>query len=143
MRNQKLFGDQCDLCGNLTQYADDASYHIANKHRGQNQEKLSQNITRLADFLSSNQLTINKEKTHLVEIMIRQKRGRLPADPPPELQVLNNRNEIETVRNSDHCRILGLNLQHNLTWNSHLEDGVKSLLPSLRRSLGALRTLGN
>ena len=36
-------------------------YHIANKHRGQNQEKLSQNITRLADFLSSNQLTINKE----------------------------------------------------------------------------------
>ena len=36
-----------------------------------------------------------------------------------------------------------MNLQNNLTWNSHLEIGSKSLLPSLRKCLGALRNIGN
>ena len=82
-QTQKLFGEHCHQCGNLTQYADDASYHISSKHRSRNQSKLTQNLERLADFLTSNQLSINQDKTHLLEVMIKQKRGRMPADPPP------------------------------------------------------------
>ena len=93
LRTQKLFGDQCHLCGNLTQYADDASYHIASKQRNRNQVKLSQNLDKLADFLNANQLTINQDKTHLLEVMIKQKRGRLPADPPP-----HSRSSINNIR---------------------------------------------
>ena len=72
--------------------------------------------------------------------MIKQKRGRLPGNPP-ELEVVNNNMETETLKVKGHCRILGLNVQNNLTWNSHLESGTKSLLPGLRRNLGALRTI--
>ena len=83
LKTDKLFGYQCQHCGNLTTYADDASYHIANKHRDQNQEKLVKNLDRLADFLTANELVINQDKTHLLEVMIKQKRGRMPPHPPP------------------------------------------------------------
>ena len=63
----------------------------------------------------------------------------LITPPPPELQVLNNENTLELVKNEKHCRILGLNIKQNLTWSSHLEDGEKPLLPSLRKCLGALK----
>ena len=83
LQTQKLFGEDCDQCGMLIQYADDANFHIADRSRNIIQNKLNENLQKLGDFLSSNQLTVNKDKTHIVEIMIKQKRGRLPPDPPP------------------------------------------------------------
>ena len=77
---EKLFGKQCNLCGNLTTYADDASYHIASKLRTQNLEKLNKNLNKLGDFMTANDLTINKDKTNLLEVMIKQKRH--PEDGP-------------------------------------------------------------
>ena len=143
LETKKLFGKQCNLCGNLTTYADDASYHIASKMRIQNLEKLNKNLDKLGDFMTANDLTINKDKTNLIEVMIKQKRGRMPADPPPpELTVINKNNTIEIVKISEHVRILGLNIKNNLTWSSHLEDGKKPLLPSLRKCLGALKNAG-
>ena len=81
------------------------------------------------------------DKTHLMEIMIKQKRGRTLGQPP-ELVVQNSSQEEEVVPDSKVCRILGINLQNNFTWNAHLESGPKALLPSLRKTLGALKFLG-
>ena len=136
-----MFRPNCDLCGKIFQYADDTTYHFASKQRERNQQKLTNNLLKLADFLTANQLVINMDKTHLEEIMIKQKRGRLP-DRPPELEVTNSKDELEVLKVSGHCRILGLNVQNNLTWNFHLENGKKPLLPSIRRSLGALKSIG-
>ena len=80
------------------------------------------------------------DKTQLLEVMIKQKRGRTVGEPP-ELTVGNNRQEIEIVKDKNHCKILGINFQNNLTWSTHLETGVKALLPSLRKNLGALKNL--
>ena len=38
--NNELFGNTCRKCGNLSVYADDAVYTIANKNRIKNQERL-------------------------------------------------------------------------------------------------------
>ena len=138
---KKLFHQECDHCGKLSQYADDATYHTASKHRVRNQQNLTQKLKTLGEYLNSNQLTINKDKTKILEVMLKQKRGRLPVNPP-ELQVINSDQEIETIKTSKHCRILGLNVQENLAWTAHLETGSKPLLPSLRKNLGALRNLG-
>ena len=81
------------------------------------------------------------DKTKITECMIKQKRGRTPRSPP-ELAILNDNQEQETLRYSNHCWILGTNIQNNLTWLSHLETGKKALLPDLRKHLGALRQLG-
>ena len=138
--NSKLFGINCDLCGKNFQYADDTTYHFASKSRDKNQKKLVHNLHKLADFLTANQLAINMDKTHIEEVMIKQKRGRLPGIPP-SLQVTNAKSEPEIINTAGHCRILGLNVQANLTWTSHLESGPKPLLPSLRRNIGALKNL--
>ena len=39
-----LFGQQCNVCGILTVYADDLTYTIANKLRVDNQNKITQNL---------------------------------------------------------------------------------------------------
>ena len=137
-KNDKLFGHDCNLCGTLIQYADDTTFHTANKHRQWNQIKLNQNLDNIGEFLTANKLTINKDKTHIMEIMIRQKRGRI-ANNPPELEALNDKDEIEIIKCKDDARILGMNIQKDLTWNAHLETGSKALLPSLRGNIGSLR----
>ena len=73
--------------------------------------------------------------------MIQQKRGKTPG-LPPELTVTTMQGQQETIRDRQSVRILGLNVQKNLTWRSHLETGLKPLLPGLRKNLGALRSLG-
>ena len=49
---------------------------------------------------------------------------------------------MKEIKDVEVCRILGLNLQNNTTWKAHLETGIKVLLPSVRKCLGALRHLG-
>ena len=139
--NDKLFGSECDICGKIVQYADDTMFHIGNKSRAIIQNTISQNLNKLGDFMTANQLSINKDKTQVEEIMIKQKRARQPGRPP-ELHVPNQNQGVDIISTKGHCRILGMNVQENLTWNAHLETGEKSLLPSLRRSIGALRNLG-
>ena len=137
----KLFNSDCTKCGSLTQYADDATFITTDKLRQTNQVRLRENIENLKIFLETNELTVNADKTKIVEIMIQQKRTRTPGEPP-SLTVMSNQGNIETIHDSKYCRVLGLNLQNNMTLNSHLETGSKSLLPSLRKNLGALRSLG-
>ena len=117
------------------------TFHVANKKRERNQTKLQDNLENLRLFMNTNKLTINRDKTHILEVMIQQKRAKTPGNPP-ELRTENNRQEPETIRYSGHLRILGINIQDNLTFKSHLETGKKSLLPSLRKNLGHLKSLG-
>ena len=74
-----LFNTNCKHCGSLIQYADDVTYVITNKKRQLNQQKLTENLDKLKIYLNENGLSINMDKTHLMEIMIKQKRGRTPG----------------------------------------------------------------
>ena len=78
----ELFGDECRKCGNITNYADDSTFHIASKHRETIQETLDNKIKQIESFLTTNRLTMNISKTTLMEIMLKQKRSRLKGDPP-------------------------------------------------------------
>ena len=139
--SENLFGPDCKKCGIMTQYADDATYIVTDKIRSVNQRKLVENIGRLKEFLESNKLSVKADKTHLVEVMIQQKRAKTTGEPPT-LTVLDNQGNMEIVRDSESCRILGMNIEKDMIFKSHLESGEKALLPSLRRNLGALKSLG-
>ena len=101
----KLFSDFCQNCGGIVQYANDMTYMISNRTRIPNQYKLVRNLEELQDFLSSNWLAINKGKTKLTECMISQKRAKT-VGLPPNLDIINNKNEPETISDSKICRIL-------------------------------------
>ena len=74
--------------------------------------------------------------------MLPQKRARLRG-APPYLDIRTDAGEEKRITDKGTSRILGINLQANMTWTAHLETGDKALLPGIRRQLGALRQLGN
>ena len=63
-----LFGKNCQKCGLLITYADDTTLIMST-----NQHNLIKGLNILEDFLTSNKLTINRDKTTIAELMIGQK----------------------------------------------------------------------
>ena len=125
-------------------FADDVTLVLSDKSRLSNQIKLNWNLAKLETFLSNNELAINTSKTSLLELMIKQKKGRTGGEPP-HLIVENKEKPGEMLRISDalNFRILGSNLQQNMNWRAHLETGKKAVLTSIRKHLGSLKQLGN
>ena len=138
-RNQKvLFGDNCRSCGSVPSYADDATYVVESKTREISQIKIEEATTKLKNFLNSQNLCVNMEKTCILETMVKQKRSRLKGEQP-SLSIQKESGESTTILPKKHIRLLGINLEENLAWNSHLLHGEKAILPALRKQLGALK----
>ena len=85
---------------------------------------------------------MNSDKTTICETMICQKRAKITGQPPI-MQVLDKTGKETTLKALEHTRILGMNIQRNLTWGAHLETGERALLPELRRKLGGLNHLSH
>ena len=95
--------------------------------------------------MSANGLQVNDSKTHLTEFMTHQKRMKTGGIPPDltvrELTVDKHgtlKMEDNLISDSIYCRMLGINLQNNLSWGAHLTLGKKPLLPAVRRMIGML-----
>ena len=50
---EKLFSTECNTCGSLTQYADDATYLTTDRTRGTNQRRMAENIENLKNLPGS------------------------------------------------------------------------------------------
>ena len=140
-QNEKLFGENCETCGIMTNFADDTTITVRNKSRIENQVKIEKGLNKITDYLSSNQMVINQDKTQITETMVYQKRIRA-VGVPPSLQTLDKNGNPIIVNDSSECRILGLQIQNDLSWRAHLEGNEKPLLAGLRQKLGQLKHLG-
>ena len=142
-QEKKLFTSQCDNCGVLVSYADDATFVVSSKQRVNNQLRLNITLAKLEEFLNCNELAINTSKTVIQENMIMQKKAKTAGDPP-HLVVRNpdRPGELMQIKDSKVMRILGVNIQPNMTWLSHLEEGKKAILPAIRQKLGYLQQIG-
>ena len=80
-----LFGSNCQQCGMMTLYADDAQYMTTGRSRMTNQIRLEDSFIRIMDFLESNGLELNQGKTTLTEFMSAQKRAKLAGIPQNSL----------------------------------------------------------
>ena len=139
--SKNLFGIQCNDCGTLSMYADDLTYTTSNTNRTENQTKIETNLKKISQFLNDNHLVINQTKTTLTECMISQKKGKTNGIPPSML-VEKEPGVFKLIENCKYTRILGANIEGNMLWNSHLETGLKALLPMVRKQLGQLKHLG-
>ena len=112
------------------------TFMVASRQIIENQNKITKNLEVLEDFLAANKLAKNKGTTKVTECMIQQKRTKTPG-LPPSLNIINDKNEPETILDGKCCRILGANLSNYMTWKKHLESRPKALLPSLRKNIGS------
>ena len=81
--SEKLFNNNCNFCGCLPGYADDAVYVVASTSREWNQERMIIMLDRITKILNANSLSVNKSKTIIQEIMLKQKRCKTKGVPPP------------------------------------------------------------
>ena len=64
--HQGVFSTYCDKCGGVCCYVDDSTYTFSSSDPVALTENLSTQYKRLADYMRSNKLVINDDKTHLV-----------------------------------------------------------------------------
>ena len=144
----KLFPKPCPMCGTFPMFADDGMFQISSNNRTWNQDRIELMFWRITAYLNANGLQVNQSKTNLSEFMMRQKCARIKG-LPPDMTVKeevkdragNLKMEDKHITDKDNCRILGLTLKTNLTWESHLNTSKKAILPAVRRQIGFLSKL--
>ena len=127
------FDQNCDSCGSICCYADDSTFSYA----GQDSIELS-NLTadkyeKMADYMTSNKLKLNGDKTHLMVMMNDAARRK---NPNFQIQLDTGEKIVET---SETEKLLGAQISQNLKWNQHIRDDEKSLIKSLNTRLNAFK----
>ena len=141
-KRETLFGDNCRKCGSVPSFADDATFVVETKDRVASQEKIEKAAENIQNFLNSQDLVVNLSKTMLLESMVKQKKSRLKGTQP-SLSTLMETGEPKTIHPGSNIRLLGVNLEQNLAWNSHLLTGEKAVIPACRKQLGSLRYISH
>ena len=117
----------------MVNFVDDSTAHYGNKDPCKVTKKLSDMYNRVEEWMSSNKLVINGDKTHLLVASNRAQ---------------NHRKEDVTlsaggfnIEQSDHEKLLGGVVSYNGKWNMMITGGKKSILHQLSARLNALKLL--
>lgn len=134
---KNLFTTGCRRCGSTTNYADDVTHVFGEKDMGLGVEKMRTIVSQFTDYLTSNSLKVNDDKTHTLKVMTRQR------------QVFSQVGDLDTVfggkvvKPSLKEKLLGCWLNCNLTWKSQILDGQDSIRGKIVRKLGEMWRLGS
>ena len=123
----------CPPCGSLVNYVDDGTYSFASKDPLVLSRTLTSKYKTISNYMMSNRLVINADKTHLVVM------GKKRAD--------NTRGAVSLVAGThviyptETEKLLGCNIHQSLKWKEHIQTNEKSLIRQLTGRLNALRKL--
>ena len=70
--------------------------------------------------------------------MVRQKRTKIQG-APPQLTIVKLDGQLKVIPAMESCRLLGANINADMSWKHHLELGDNAILPSIRSQMGALK----
>ena len=132
--SHQQFNTHCNECGSVCCFADDSTLSISDKSAEVVTEKLTEKYAVLSEYLISNRLKLNDDKTHLILMTTSQNRKL----KNPQIQV-NTPNE--TIRTTDSEKLLGGFIHRDLKWADHIVDNEKSLIKSLTTRLNALKKI--
>ena len=136
--NVNLFKDDCHSCGSLPSYADDSTFVCSSSSRQENQNRITEVLEKLRLFLNTNQLTINKSKTVLLESMLYQRRTTINGEPPT-LETIDEKGNPKIISTNKEALLLGGTFHESTSWKAHIETGDEAILPKLRKKLGMLK----
>ena len=131
------FNMACKSCGSLTCYADDTTYSCSSSDPDILSEKLTTKYKVIADFMVSNRLKLNDDKTHLM--VMTTSKARRKMDPSNLVSITT---PTEIILPSTCEKLLGCYIHQDMKWSEHLQDNEDNLMRSLSTRLGALKLLG-
>ena len=123
---------QCDGCGGLVNYVDDATYSYASDDPVELSGKLSETYKCIADYMVANKLVINADKTHLLVM------GTQAMCEARQQVQLRAGEHIITPTPAE--KLLGCNI-HDVEWGEHIQNNEQSLIRQLTSRVNALYKL--
>ena len=129
----------CDSCGSTGCYADDTTYTCSGSDPAALSEKLTEKFKVVSDFLVSNKLKLNDDKTHLMVMTTSQARlAKNKRGVDIKVEITTPSKVIEASKSE---KLLGCQLHQDMKWTEHLRDNGDSLIRSLNTRIGALKIL--
>ena len=130
----------CKSCGNICCFADDTTYSCSSTDPALLSEKLSDKFLEISDFLVSNRLKLNDDKTHLLVLTSSQTRkARRKADRSLAVSIATPSASVDP---SPSEQLLSGWMHQDLKWAEHILGGEESLVKSLNTRLSALKLVG-
>ena len=133
--DNSLFSTHCQECGSVCCFADDSTLSLSDKDPDKLTEKLTEKYALLSDYLNSNKLKLNNDKTHLI-LMTTAENRRLKNYPSIRIDT-----DTESIETTESEKLLGGIIHQNLKWGEHIADNESSLLKSLSTRLNALKKI--
>ena len=109
--DQGMFNMYCNSCGSLCCYADDSTFSFASSSLDCLSNTLRKKYTYVADFMCSNKLKLNGDKTHLM--LLSSERGWRSKLTDDSLTLITSASE-PPVKTTRHERLLGSIISQNL-----------------------------
>ena len=123
----------CPPCGSLVNYVDDGTYSFSSKDPRTLSTILTNKYRAITNYMESNMLVINDEKTHLV-VMGRKKIDSVRCEVTLQAGV-------HTILPSETQKLLGCHIHQSLKWREHIQTNEKSIIRQLTSRLNAIRKL--
>ena len=120
----------------LTTFVDDSiSRIILSENHDQNNESIRNTLTTITEYMNSNQLVINQDKSQLLIITENNTiRNQI------SLKIDGFEKPIKPQRNMTY---LGIEIQDSLKWNYFIQDSKNNLIQALQKRLNAVKIIRN
>eukprot|EP00794_Sanderia_malayensis_P004173 gene4173-4727_t len=128
---------QSELSTKGYQYADDTTLYIHAKPKNLEflEKTTADTLSQLSDWSDRNSLALNSAKTKLMVISTREMSAKHNLkDFKPQICI-----KEEKLERTDTCKLLGVHLNDNLTWDNH----IKTITGSCYGTLAILKKLKN
>ena len=120
----------CSECGSTVSYVDDSTYCTGESDPSVLSNTLSEQYTRISDYMAANKLVINGDKTHLVVMGSRKSAARRQ-----EVSINADGHIITPSRTEN---LLGAVICEDMKWKEHLLSSDRSLVLQLTSRVNGL-----
>ena len=131
----------CETCGSIGCYADDTTYTCSGPDSLVLSEMLTSKFKLIADFLVSNKLKLNDDKTHLMVMSTSQARA-IRKGTIKDSNLVAIRTPSEIIEPSESEMLLGCWLHQDMKFKEYIVSNKESLLRSLNTRVSALKIVG-
>ena len=124
----------CRKDGNMVNFVDDGTVYISDKDPETVSQKLTNHYNKIEEYMHSNKLVINSDKTHLLVLA---GRGAVAAKRM-EVEVTAGQ---DTIEQSISEKLLGGIIHNTGRWNEMVKNGKSSIVSQLAGRLNGLKKL--
>ena len=125
----------CRDCGSTVCYVDDATFSFGNSDPAVVTQTLNTQYKKIAEYMNSNKLVINDEKTQLVVMS-----SKATANKRSEVTLTAGQHSIEKASTA---KLLGGLISEDLKWKVNLLTGKDSIIKQLRSRVNGLSLISS